>query len=631
MLTFTESGLNPEILKAVKELNFITPTPIQQKTIPTLLDSASDLIGLAQTGTGKTAAFGLPLVHLADTKNKNVQALILCPTRELCIQITKDLESYSKYVPGFKSVAVYGGTSIREQMRDLDRGCQLVVGTPGRTIDLIERKALKVNNIRWLILDEADEMLNMGFKEDLDTILESVPSERQTLLFSATMPKEISQISKKYMKNPTEISAGKKNAGAENVSHEYYVVSARDRYSALKRIVDLHPSIYALVFCRTRQETKDVSAKLIADGYNADSLHGDLSQAQRDYAMDRFRSKQLQILVATDVAARGLDVSEMTHVINYNLPDELEVYIHRSGRTGRAGSLGIAVSIIHTRETGKIRNLEKISGKKFERKMVPGGKEICEKQLFSLIDKMEQVEINESQIDQFLPVIYKKLEWLSREELIKHFVSLEFNRFLAYYKNAPDLNVDLSRSSRGGGSEKGGEWGRRDSWDRGDRNSKRDRGGERSSNRDRGGERSSNRDRSGERSSSRDRVEERSSGRDRGGEKARGHRGSSGSFSRFYINMGSKHDLNPTKLIGLLNDNLKDRDVSVGKIDIMRNFSFFEVDSNYEKKVINSLKDSKYNNEKLIVDLSQPEKPKTDFRGPQDGRPKNKTKRKRTR
>jgi ATP-dependent RNA helicase DeaD len=610
MLTFSESGLKPEILKAVKELNFVTPTPIQQKTIPTLLDSASDLIGLAQTGTGKTAAFGLPLVHLADTQNKNVQALILCPTRELCIQITKDLESYSKYVPGFKSVAVYGGSSIRDQMRDLDRGCQLVVGTPGRTIDLIERKALKVNNIRWLILDEADEMLNMGFKEDLDTILESVPLERQTLLFSATMPKEISQISKIYMNNPTEISAGKKNAGAENVSHEYYLVNARDRYSALKRIVDLHPSIYALVFCRTRQETKDVSAKLIADGYNADSLHGDLSQAQRDHAMERFRSRQLQILVATDVAARGLDVSEMTHVINYNLPDELEVYIHRSGRTGRAGNIGVAVSIIHTREIGKIRNLEKISGKKFDRKMVPGGKEICEKQLFSLIDKMEQVEINDSQIDQFLPVIYKKLEWLSREELIKHFVSVEFNRFLEYYKKAPDLNVDLSKSSRRTRSEKGSEWGRRDSWDRDDKRNNRDRGGEKTGNRDR----------------SRD----RSSGRDRVGEKARGHRGSSGSFSRFYINVGSKHDLNPTKLIGLLNDNLKDREVSVGKIDIMRNFSFFEVDSNYEKKLINSLKDSKFNNEKLIVDLSQPEKPKTDFRGPQEGRPKNKGKRKRT-
>ena len=610
MLTFTESGLKPEILKAIKEINFISPTPIQQKTIPTLIDSASDLIGLAQTGTGKTAAYGLPLVHLADTNKKNIQALILCPTRELCIQITKDLESYSKYVPGFKSVAVYGGASIRDQMRDLDRGCQIVVGTPGRTIDLINRKALKVNNIRWLILDEADEMLNMGFKEDLDTILESVPAERQTLLFSATMPKEIAQITKKYMKDPTEISAGKKNAGADNVSHEYYVVSARDRYSALKRIVDLHPAIYALIFCRTRQETKDVSAKLIADGYNADSLHGDLSQAQRDHAMERFRSKQLQMLVATDVAARGLDVSEMTHVINYNLPDELEVYIHRSGRTGRAGNEGVAVSIVHTREIGKIRNLEKISGKKFERKMVPGGKEICEKQLFSLIDKMEQVEINDSQIEQFLPGIYKKLEWLSREELIKHFVSLEFNRFLAYYKNAPDLNVDLSKSRREG-SDKGSEWGRRDSWDKGNRSSSRNRGGERNSNSDRGGE--------------------RNSGRDRGGEKARGNRRSSGNFSRFYINMGSKHDLNPTKLIGLLNDNLKDRDVSVGKIDIMRNFSFFEVDSSYEKKVINSLKDSKYNNEKLIVDLSQPEKPKTDFRGPQDGRPKKKDKRKRNR
>jgi len=582
MSNFTESGLKPEILKALSELNFINPTPIQEKTLPTLLQSESDLIGLAQTGTGKTAAFGLPLVHLADTGNKKIQALVLCPTRELCMQITKDLESYSKYVPGFKSVAVYGGANIRQQMRDIERGCQIVVGTPGRTIDLIKRKVLKVQNIRWLILDEADEMLNMGFKEDLDIILQSVPSERQTLLFSATMPGEIARITNKYMNNPVEISAGKKNAGAENVNHEYYVVHARDRYSALKRIVDVHPSIYALVFCRTRQETKDVSAKLIADGYNADSLHGDLSQAQRDHAMERFRKRHLQLLVATDVAARGLDVSAMTHVINYNLPDELEVYIHRTGRTGRAGNQGTAISIIHTRETGKIKGLEKISGKKFERKMVPGGKEVCEKQLFALIDKMEQVEINDKQIDQFLPVINKKLEWLSREDLIKHFVSLEFNRFLAYYKNAADLNVDLSRKSDRN-FDSGGGYGR-------NKNRNRNSG-------------SDNRD-----------------GRDRRSAKA---------YSRFYVNMGSKHQLNPAKLIGLLNDNLKDRDVSVGKIDIMRNFSFFEVDSGYERKVITSFKNAKFNNEKLIVDLSQPEKPKNESRGPQDWQQKKKGKKKR--
>ncbi|RLD83641.1 MAG: ATP-dependent helicase, partial [Bacteroidetes bacterium] len=441
MITFKETELNPEILKALDELGFVNPTPIQEKTIPHLLSSERDLVGFAQTGTGKTAAFGLPIIHQIDTKSKNVQAIILSPTRELCVQIAQDITNYAKYTKGLNVVAVYGGTSIDTQIRSLKKGAQIVVGTPGRTLDLIKRKKLKLSTVEYLVLDEADEMLTMGFKDDLDAILEGTPAEKQTLLFSATMPKEIANIAKKYMKDSVEISAGKKNIGAENVNHIYYMVNARDRYLALKRIADINPKIYGIVFCRTRRETKEVAEKLMGDGYNADALHGDLSQAQRDYVMSRFRTKKLQLLVATDVAARGLDVTDLTHIINYNLPDDLEVYIHRSGRTGRAGKKGISISIIHSRETGKIRMIQKKVGKTFEHIPVPSGKEICGKQLYNLIDKVEKIEVDESQIEQFLPEIYKKLDWLSREELIKHFVSAEFNRFLAYYKNAPDLNV----------------------------------------------------------------------------------------------------------------------------------------------------------------------------------------------
>jgi ATP-dependent RNA helicase DeaD len=428
MNSFIESGLKPEILTAIEAMGFINPTPIQQQTIPAILGSSNDLIALAQTGTGKTAAFGLPILTLADAGLTVPQALVLCPTRELCMQITSDLQKYAKDMNHLRSVAIYGGASIENQIKSLKKGCHFVVGTPGRVLDMIRRKALVLGNIRWLVLDEADEMLNMGFKEDLDTILSETPQKRQTLLFSATMPREIAEIASKYMQDPIEISVGKRNAGAENVRHEYYMVHARDRYLALKRIVDVSPSVYGIVFCRTRQETKDVADKLMQDGYNADALHGDLSQAQRDYVMNRFRIKNLQLLVATDVAARGLDVNDLTHIINYNLPDDLEVYIHRSGRTGRAGKSGVAVSIIHTRETGRIKDLERMTRKPFERKKVPGGKEICEKQLFNLVDRVENTEVD-PQIEQYLPVIYKKLEWLSREELIKHFVSVEFNRF----------------------------------------------------------------------------------------------------------------------------------------------------------------------------------------------------------
>jgi len=440
-MTFKEAGLHEKIVHATEELGFKEPTTIQELIFPLIIDTEKDIIALAQTGTGKTAAFGLPLIQMASAGSKTIQTIVLCPTRELCMQITSDMEKYSQYVEDFKAVAVYGGTDIQKQIKSIRNGCQMVVGTPGRVIDLIRRKVLKLSDIQWLVLDEADEMLNMGFKEDLDTILAETPKTKRTFLFSATMAKEVAAIARKYMKQPEEVSVGTRNQGAENVRHEYYTVQAKDRYAALKRIADMYPNIYGIVFCRTRQITRQVAEKLMADGYNADALHGDLSQAQRDYVMNRFRLRQMHLLVATDVAARGLDVNDLTHIINYDLPDDNEVYIHRTGRTARAGKSGVAISIIHSRESKKIRDIERMTGKKFSAKNIPTGMEICEKQLFNLIDRMENVEVDDEQIAKFMPVIYRKLEWLSREDLIKHFVSVEFNRFLAYYKNTPDLNI----------------------------------------------------------------------------------------------------------------------------------------------------------------------------------------------
>ena len=548
MQNFETSGLNKGILKAISELGFETPTPIQEKTIPHLLNENSDLIGMAQTGTGKTAAFGLPIVQLADSSSLNTQALILCPTRELCIQITRDFENFLKYQDKLKIVAVYGGAAIDGQIKDLKKGAQIVAGTPGRVQDLIRRKVLNIRNIRWLVLDEADEMLNMGFRDELDAILENTPKERQTLLFSATMPPEINHIARRYMNDPVELTVGKKNVATENVEHFYYMVQARDRYIALKRILDINPDIYAIVFCRTRQETKDIADKLMQDNYNADALHGDLSQSQRDYVMNRFRNRSLQVLVATDVAARGLDVNDLSHVINYNLPDESEVYVHRTGRTGRAGKKGISVSLIHSRESSRIRNIERILGRKLVRKMVPGGREICEKQLFSLIDKMEKVEVNESQISPFLPVVYKKLEWLSKEEIIKHFVSLEFNRFLEYYKNAPDINLpEKVRPDRKSSERQPSE---RQPWEE----------------------------------QGRSRIE-------------------AADFARFYINLGSKHKLNPAKLIALINENTRGSRIDLGKIEILRNFSFFDADSGQATLILKSFRRAKYEGIPVVVDI----------------------------
>jgi ATP-dependent RNA helicase DeaD len=530
-MTFEETGLKPELLSAISEMGFQQPTPIQEKTIPHLLQADNDLVALAQTGTGKTAAFGLPLLHNVDLNSKSVQALVLCPTRELCLQISRDLESFSRNLKGFKNIAVYGGTDISKQIRELRSGGQIVVGTPGRVNDLIRRKVLNVGEIRWLVLDEADEMLTMGFKDELDAILENTPSTKQTLLFSATMPAEIANMAQKYLNNPDELSVGKRNQGSDNVEHHYYLVHAKDKYLTLKRIADNYPDCYAIVFCRTRMETRDVAEKLMADGYNADALHGDLSQAQRDQVMARFRNKNLQMLVATDVAARGLDVNELTHAINYSLPDDPEVYIHRSGRTGRAGKKGISVSIINMRETGKVRQIEKISQKRFERKMVPGGDEICEVQLMHLIDRVVQTEVDDQRINPYMEAIKEKFGGLDSDEILKRFVSVEFNRFIAYYRNAPDLNVKekepRGRAGRGG-----------------------------------------------------DRV----------------------NFSRLFINAGKKQNLNASRLLGMINENLRKNNIEIGRIDIQRKFSFFEIDSRYEADLIKSMSRASINGQSIKVD-----------------------------
>lgn len=531
-MNFSEIGLNSNILKAITDLGFENPTPIQEKAIPFVLFEETDLIALAQTGTGKTAAFGLPVIQKIDENKTQTQSIILCPTRELCLQITKDLESYSKYLKKLKITAVYGGANIQTQIRSLNSGSQIVVGTPGRVIDLINRKKLKLKDVEFVVLDEADEMLNMGFKEDLDTILAETPEEKQTLLFSATMPKEVLKITKDYMFSPKRIEVASRNEGAKNVEHHYYMVNAKDRYKALRRLCDVNPSIYGIVFCRTRRETKDVADKLMQDGYNADAIHGDLSQAQRDHVMNRFRKRNLQILVATDVAARGIDINELTHVINYNLPDDNEVYVHRSGRTGRAGNKGVSIIIAHSREKRKLQSIEKMIKKELILKKVPGGQEICEVQLMSLIDKIVETDVS-PHIEQYLNVIEEKLSHLNKEELLKHFVSAEFNRFLSFYKNAQDLNINTTK------------------------------------------------DKSNER------------------------RAENG-FTRFFINLGKTHKLEPQNLIGLINEYTRNRNHIIGKIDIMKNFSFFEVEKSAEKEILEGFSDSQWNGYQLTVEISKP-------------------------
>jgi ATP-dependent RNA helicase DeaD len=455
MPTFNELGVGEKALKAIDELGFEQPTPVQEKAIPVLLSDEKDFIGLAQTGTGKTAAFGLPLIQLLDFSSPDAQALVLAPTRELCVQITKDMTSYSKYFHGANIVAVYGGASMETQIRQIKRGAQIIVATPGRLIDLIGRKAIKLATVRYVVLDEADEMLNMGFQEDIDEILSHTPEEKKVWLFSATMPSEVRSIANNYMTNPFELTVGRKNDSAENIEHHYYVVHERDRYAALKRIVDFTPEIFGIIFCRTKIDTQRVAENLIKDGYNADSLHGDLSQQQRDKVMGRYRSRTLQLLVATDVAARGIDVSDVTHVVHYHLPDESENYLHRSGRTARAGKSGISLSLVNVREMEKIRQIERKLNKKFQLTKIPGAVEICEQQLMELMKKVHNVEVNEKGIAKYLPQIYEELKDLNKEELITRMVSIEFNRFLDYYRNAPDLNVDIAHQGRSGSG--GGE------------------------------------------------------------------------------------------------------------------------------------------------------------------------------
>jgi len=513
MSTFLELGLKEPINKALTDLGYEKPTVIQEKAIPQIISSTDDLKAFAQTGTGKTAAFSLPILELLDDNSGNVQAIILSPTRELAVQIGNNIKDFCKYLPSIKVTTVYGGSSMEDQIRSLKRGSQIVVGTPGRTVDLIKRRALKLGNVQWLVLDEADEMLNMGFKDELDKVLEATPETKQTLLFSATFPREVEAIARNYMTKPVEITSGEKNAGSENVSHEFYSVTERTRYPALKRIADLNPDIYAIIFCRTRRETQEIADNLIRDGYSADSLHGDLSQGQRDSVMGKFRKKTIKILVATDVAARGLDVTELTHVLNHKLPDQIENYTHRSGRTGRAGNKGISIVLVNGKEKGKLRQIERIIKKKFIEGKVPSGKEIVQNQLMNLIDKVQNTEVNESEMEEFLPSIYEKLTSLDREELIKKFVSLEFNTMLKYYENSKDLN-DLSSVSN-----------------------------------------------------SRARTVNEN-------------------MTRFFINIGRKDNLNPGKLIGLINEqNIGDK-VEIGSIDILDTFSFFEIDKNFEDKTL---------------------------------------------
>ena len=531
MSKFKEIGVAKDLCKGINEMGFINPTEVQEQSIPFLLLENRDLISLAQTGTGKTAAFGLPVIQKTELKNKYVQSIILCPTRELCIQICKDLESYSKYVSGIKILAVYGGTNIDTQIKSLNKGVHIVVGTPGRTKDLIKRKVLKLELVDKVVLDEADEMLSMGFKDDLDFILERTRDDRQTMLFSATISKEVKSISKRYMSDAKEISVSKINSGAKNIEHHIYNVSSRNKYEALKRIADFNPNIYGIVFCRTKRHTKDIANKFMAEGYNADAIHGDLSQNQRDEVMQRFRNKSLQILIATDVAARGLDVDDITHVINYSLPDDPEVYIHRSGRTARAGKSGISIAISNESERRKIKSIEKKGGIKFVNKDVPTGVEICSNQLYKMIDKIENVEVDEKQIKPFLKDIYQKLEWLDRDELIKRFVSVEFNRFLKYYKEANKLQSKRSKKS----------------------------------------------------------------------EKKRGNKKSMTGFS---INIGRKHRATPIDIISIINRALKSNDIEIGKIELNRYQSFFEIDKDFADELTSNIKKIDFRGNDIVLGTS---------------------------
>ncbi|WP_205313977.1 DEAD/DEAH box helicase [Pedobacter nanyangensis] len=543
---FSKLGISDDVVNAVKELGFENPTPIQEQAIPVLLEGSNDFVGLAQTGTGKTAAFGLPLLELIDFKSNKPQALILCPTRELCLQIANDIKNFSKNKPGASVVAVYGGANIMQQLREIRNGVQIVVATPGRMLDIIGRKAIDFSNVNYVVLDEADEMLNMGFQEDINDILSTTPEDKKTWLFSATMPPEVRRIAKNYMENPIELTMGTKNTGNANIEHEYYVVRARDKYAALKRIVDYNPDIFGVVFCKTKMDTQDVAEHLIKDGYNADALHGDLSQQQRDKVMKRFRERSMQLLIATDVAARGIDVNDVTHVINFALPDEIESYTHRSGRTARAGKTGTSICIINSKELGKIRQIEKIIGKKFTKADLPTGFDVCEKQLFGLIHRVHNVEVNEEQIDKYMSRINDEFADLSKEEVIKKFASLEFNRFLEYYQNAPDLNISADERERG---------------ERGER-------------------------------------------RERGERGERGGRGAEAGYARLFINVGSVDDFTRGDLLSFVCNHGRISGKAVGKIDLKGVFSFVEVESATAETLLANFKDVQYNGREVRIEVS---------------------------
>lgn len=551
MKTFEELGVSAEIRQAIQEMGYVEPMPVQEAVIPYLLGNNNDVIALAQTGTGKTAAFGLPLLQKIDVDDNSVQAIVLSPTRELCLQIADDLKDYSKYIDRLRVLAVYGGSSIEAQIRSLKKGVHIIVATPGRLVDLMERGAAQLDMVRNVVFDEADEMLDMGFSESIDSILAGVPTERNTLFFSATMSKEIERIAKNYLRNHEEIVVGSRNEGAENVNHIYYLVSAKDRYRALKRVADYHPSIYAIIFCRTKMETQEVADKLIQDGYNAEALHGDLSQMQRDLTMQKFRQRRVQFLVATDVAARGLDVNDLTHVINYGLPDDIESYTHRSGRTGRAGKQGTSISIIHSREKNKVKAIEKQIGKQFVASTLPTGEQICEKQLYKLIDDIEKVEVNEAEISPYLPAIFRKFDLMEKEDIIKKMVSMEFNSFLNYYRNEPEIEVPTER-----------------------------------------GKRKDDRRRDGD-----------------GGERRReGHgRVAEDGFSRLFINLGKMDGMGPRQLMGLVNRCLRGKHVEMGRIDLMRTFSFFEVPVGQTDIVLGALNGAEYDGRKVNVELTDQE------------------------
>ncbi len=540
MNPFSTLGIRHDIVNAIAELGFENPTPIQEQSIPVLLSGSNDFVGLAQTGTGKTAAFGLPLLELLDFEENYPQALILCPTRELCLQITNDIKNYAKNMQNVNVVAVYGGANISDQLRQIKRGVQIVVATPGRMLDIINRKAIDFTQVQFVVLDEADEMLNMGFQEDIDSILSTTPDDKKTWLFSATMPTEVRRIAKKYMTDPFELTMGTKNTGNVNIEHEYYIVKARDKYAAFKRIVDFNPEIFGIVFCRTKIETQEIAESLMKDGYNADALHGDLSQQQRDKVMKRYRDRSLQLLIATDVAARGIDVNDVTHVINYSLPDEIENYTHRSGRTGRAGKTGISIAIINSKELGKIRHIERTIGKQFTKAEIPSGFDVCEKQLFALIHKVHNVEVNEAQIEQYIPRILEEFKDLDKEQIIKRFASLEFNSFLEYYSKAPDLNIS---------------------------------------------------------------ADDRGMDRERGDRPDRGARSSAG-YTRLFMNLGSVDDFTRGDMLGFICNNTKISGKSVGKIDLKGVFTFFEVEDAEVNKVIEGFKSVDFQGRSVRIEMA---------------------------